>query len=135
MSLAQARAEIENVLAHYAWTYHMDELDRIGECFTDDPEVTFASGLARGQDAVLAELHRLRAGHRAAGVLPWHVITNVGVHDYDGSRARVTSFFTFVVSVDGGSPRIESIGYYDDVFVATDAGWRIAERRLIERAR
>ena len=70
--MSDMRSGIENTLYRYAWTYDMDELDGIAECFTIDAEVQFRdTGLKVGRDAVadvgLEGRRHLLVEHNGAG--------------------------------------------------------------------
>jgi 3-phenylpropionate/cinnamic acid dioxygenase small subunit len=125
------RSDIENVLYRYAWSYDMDELDRMGECFTEDAEVSFGTGLQVGRAAVVQELARRRDKYRPEQQVPWHVISNVLIEDQSERQATVKSFFTFFVKPATGPAAFSSIGYYDDTFVYDGAAWRISRRRVM----
>jgi hypothetical protein len=126
-----ARSEIENTLYRYAWTYDMDELDGIGECFTADAQVTFGTGLQEGRDDVVTELRRRRDKYRPEGSLPWHVITNIYIRRETATEADVVSFYTFFVKQPDGPPVLTSIGHYDDTFVEDGDAWRVKHRRVV----
>src|SRR3954469_12165479 len=126
-----ARPFIENALARYAFAYDTDELELLAECFTRDAEVEFSSGLKVGRDAVVAEMARRRARYRPDGVVPWHVISNVFIREESDEQARVASFYTFAVRSAGQAPKLQSMGYYDDLFVPEDGVWRVHRRRVV----
>jgi 3-phenylpropionate/cinnamic acid dioxygenase small subunit len=125
------RSSIENTLYRYAWTYDMNELDGIAECFTTDAEVEFRdSGLKVGRDAVAAEMRRRREKY-ADGGIPWHVISNIFITDETDSEAKVRSWYTFFVQSAEGEQRFSGVGWYDDVFGLEDGVWRIKRRRVL----
>lgn len=128
---ASARDAIANTLSLYAWAYDRDELDLIGSCFTDDAEVEFGTGWKTGREAVVAELRRRRDVYRPTGAIPWHVISNVLVHEEHEATARVTSFYTFFVKRPGEAPAPQSIGHYDDLFAVEEGAWRIRRRSVV----
>ena len=125
-----ARSDIENVLYWYAWAYDMDELNTIGDCFAEDAEVAFGTGVQYGREAVVAELTR-RRGLYEKGTTPWHVISNVMIVEETDLEAVVTSFYTFFVKPAGEPAQFTSIGYYDDRFVNDKGIWRIQWRRVL----
>jgi hypothetical protein len=128
------RSSIENTLYRYAWTYDMNELEDIGECFTTDAEVTFIdSGLKVGREAVAAEMKR-RHGKYPEGTIPFHVITNVYITDVTEQQARVRSWYTFFIEGPDGDSAYSNCGWYDDVFAPEDGQWRV-KRRHIRRLR
>ena len=129
--MSDMRSGIENTLYRYAWTYDMDELDGIAECFTTDAEVEFRdSGLKVGRDAVAAEMRR-RRGKYADGSIPWHVISNVYITDETEDQATVRSWYTFFVQGTDGVQRFTSVGWYDDEFRLEGGVWRVHRRRIL----
>jgi hypothetical protein len=125
-----ARGAIENALYRYGWAYDMDELGMMGECFAEDAEVEFSTGLKVGREAVVAELERRRSKYRPEGTIPWHVISNVFIRAETEQEATVAAFYTFATKAPGGKPEWQSIGYYDDVFVNDGGVWRVSRRRV-----
>lgn len=60
-----------------------------------------------------------------------HVITNLRLVSTDGERATVGYFLTAYDSVpqeQGGAPRLVSIRECQDVLIATQDGWRLADK-------
>jgi len=130
--MADSRAGIENTLYRYAWTYDMNDLDGIAECFTVDAEVDFRdSGVKVGREAVAAEMIRRRQKY-VDGSIPWHVISNVYITDETETQATVRSWFTFFVQSATGSQEFKGIGWYDDVFALEDGVWRVSRRRVLQ---
>jgi hypothetical protein len=126
-----ARSAIENTLYRYAWTYDMDELSGIGECFTEDAEVQFGNSLQIGRADVVAEMIRRREKYRPTGALPWHAITNVFIRRETPTEAEVVSFFTFCIKTPGSPPVLTSVGHYDDLFVDDGDAWRVKRRQVV----
>src|ERR1700733_9266994 len=111
--MSDMRSSIENTLYRYAWTYDMNELDGIAECFTTDAEVTFRdAGLKVGREAVAAEMRRRREKYDD-GSIPWHVISNVYITDDTDTQATVRSWFTFFVVAADGTQKFSGVGWYD----------------------
>jgi hypothetical protein len=71
--------------------------------------------------AALTTLHEARPGEQPVG----HHVTNVVVTPESDDRARVRSKGLAVMR-DGSTGTV----VYDDVVVRTDAGWRLAHRRI-----
>jgi hypothetical protein len=125
-----ARDGIENTLYRYAWTFDMDELDDIWQCYTADVEVTFEE-LKVGREAVVAEMRRRRAVYREKSTTPWHVITNVYVTNETESTADVASWFTQYTRPADGPVQFNVAGWYDDSFRLDDGVWRVHRRRVL----
>jgi hypothetical protein len=126
-----ARAAIENSLALYAWAFDMDEMERMGECFTEDAEVHFVEGFEQGRDDVVANLKRRREGFRGRHLIPWHLMTNVLITAESDDHAEVTCFYTFFTRSGNDVPQLSSIGYYADHFVRDGDVWRVRRRRIV----
>jgi 3-phenylpropionate/cinnamic acid dioxygenase small subunit len=130
--MSDMRSSIENTLYRYAWTYDMDELDGIAECFTTDAQVEFRdTGLKVGRDAVAAEMRR-RRGKYDDGSIPWHVISNIYITDATSTEAKVRSWYTFFVQAPDGAQRFSGVGWYDDTFALQDGEWRVKRRRVLQ---
>jgi 3-phenylpropionate/cinnamic acid dioxygenase small subunit len=128
--MSDMRSGIENTLYRYAWTYDMNELDDIAECFATDAECEFMdTGLKVGREAVATEMRRRRSQY-TDGSIPWHVITNVYITNETDTEATVRSWYTFFVQSPDGAQKFTSIGWYDDVFGLEDGVWRIKRRRI-----
>lgn len=130
-STAEARASIENTLNKYAFTYDVGPLDPIADCFTEDAKVTFVdTGPFEGREAVAAEMARRRKVSRYQdGSRPWHVISNIYIVELEGDEASVRTWWTFfVVGGEDKTPRLDSVGYYDDVLRDDGDKWRIKHR-------
>lgn len=130
---ADQYAQISNVLGRYAWTYDMDRLDLLGECFARDAIVEFGdTGFKSGREAVVAELSRRREKYRPSGDIPWHVITNIFVQPEMEKSARVQSWYSFGTMTRGSPMTLDKFGRYEDVFMLEDGVWRIARRRVLD---
>lgn len=111
--------EITGVLA--LWAHIMDdkELDRLGECLTEDVSwdgSVFGFAPVTGLAAITAVL--AAPGHAKA-----HHTTNIVVSEGPGDEARVRS--KGLGLLDGGA--VASVVYVDDLR-RTGEGWRIARR-------
>jgi hypothetical protein len=129
-----ARSLIENTLSTYAYCYDVGPLEPISDVWTTDAEVTFVdTGPFYGREAVTAEMVRRRHVPRYAdGSRPWHILSNVTIHEIDEREAKVTTWWTFYIIDPDGKAAFSSIGYYDDVLRNDGDTWRIRHR--VERA-
>jgi 3-phenylpropionate/cinnamic acid dioxygenase small subunit len=128
---AEDRAAIENVLALYCFSIDLRDWSRFAEIFTEDCVVQYGTGDRPSGIDGLVEFVRHRLSLCAA---TQHHTGPPCIDDTDPSRVRVLSN---VVAVHLGKPQGGNAaeeftvwGYYDDIFAQTDAGWRIAERRV-----
>lgn len=99
--------------------------DELGQLLTDDASydiTAYGFGVVQGLEALTA-LFAERPGQQPIG----HHVTNVIVSDldHDDSRAGVRSKGLSVMA-DGSAGSV----VYDDIVVRTDAGWRIAHRKV-----
>lgn len=129
-----ARSLIENTVNLYAYLYDVGQVELIADVWTEDTEVTFVdTGLICGRQAVTAEMIRRRHVPRYQdGTRPWHVLSNLTIHEIDGKEAKVTTWWTFYVIPPEADAKLVSLGYYDDILQNDGDKWRI--RRRIERS-
>lgn len=81
-----------------------------------------------GRDEI-AEGSRQRRAQRihGPGTATRHVVTTVSVNLQGADVASASSYWMFYVDTTS-TPRLASMGRYDDLVVRTDDGWRIARR-------
>ncbi|MEM7221257.1 MAG: nuclear transport factor 2 family protein [Pseudomonadota bacterium] len=117
------------------YAYYRDRADgpAVGSLFTDDARMT-----VRGETVVGREQIEARTRSAASGPTTMHLISTIHIRPEGASRARGTSYVTVYVAGDdeasAGVPApVEGfaiVGAYEDLFVRTPGGWRIAERLL-----
>jgi ketosteroid isomerase-like protein len=123
------RQAIVDVCTNYALALDSRDWTRLRKCFTADAIANFASfsgntGYEAIESACRAALEPLIASQ--------HMLGNHWV-ELDGDRASSTTYFQaqhVADGVEGGSQYLVA-GRYEDAFVRTEAGWRIAHRDLI----
>ncbi len=127
------RAQIENLLARYAWAFDTNDLDGLRECFTPDAEFEVSGGAAAivGRGAVVAELARLRARHQPGATTPWHLVSTLWVVTTGEDAVSARSKFLLVVSERDGPPQVVSAGWYSDEIVNSDGAWRLRRRCVL----
>ena len=64
VSYASDRAEIEDLMARYLFAMDYHDADTYAECFTEDGELDWAMGVAKGRDAIRAEAQGVQGAHR-----------------------------------------------------------------------
>ena len=97
-------------------------------CFTDDCVADYGEvGRWEGADAITAFMEKVHAdcGHTLHRIS--NQIVRVGDHGY-----VVRSYVDAIVLRADNRRGNHIIGYYDDEFVRTPAGWKIARRRFTE---
>ena len=60
MSYATDRAEIGDLMARYLFAMDYHDADMYAECFTEDGELDWAMGVARGREAIRAEANSFK---------------------------------------------------------------------------
>ena len=113
------RSEIEEVIAIYGHIVDDDAWDRAHLVFADD----FVFDFSEFGRPNLNGTTELRAALRHRKVYSHHS-TNIVIQEVDDDTARVRSKF---IGFSNEGPPIS--GDYRDVFVRTDAGWRLSRRR------
>lgn len=133
------RLDVARLIARIAHLADDGEVAAYLDCFTADAawELTSATGLAlteqvrRGRADLEAGVHERRAsGMQGPGSRTKHDVSSIAVA-VDGDRASATSYFRYYVDADR-TPTLSAMGRYDDEFVRTPGGWRLA-RRVIAR--
>jgi 3-phenylpropionate/cinnamic acid dioxygenase small subunit len=123
------RADIQDVVNRYAWAIDSRDWAALDTCFTDDAYVDYSSNPG-GRKGPYAEVRGWLERNLAAFAVMQHLMMNTDI-SLEGDRATVR---TMMVNPMGaktreGPPHFFYIGgRYDDEFVRTDAGWRIARR-------
>lgn len=119
------RGEIDDVVVRYFLAVDSDDFEGVGASFTED--ATFASsGIlnAQGREAIVAFIRSAR-DHMGLTVHTPHY----GLYSFEGEdRARgiVGAHLELVLA---GEPLFGAVRY-QDVYVRTDKGWRIASRDM-----
>ncbi|MFC0527707.1 nuclear transport factor 2 family protein [Phytohabitans kaempferiae] len=124
-SYAEDRAAIEQILTTYARACDRREFETVGECFTADAQAEYSGvRLARGAEHIVAHMAPL-----ANLPVTQHVVGSVSV-EVDGDTATVASYtVVHMVRTAGEGHEVVHRGLtYDDRFVRTPQGWRIADR-------
>ncbi len=126
MSVRSDVQDISDVLVRYATGIDRRDWPLFRTVFTDDCELDYGEiGRWQGVDAVtdfMIATHQM-AGHTM------HRITNKAVA-VDGDTATARAYIDALIMAQDNSSGVNAAGYYDDEFVRTDAGWRLARRRF-----
>lgn len=117
--------DVTNVLVRYATAIDRKDWALFRTCFSDDCHCDYGDiGVWDGVDAITDYMSRTHP--EPARTL--HRITNVTVsREGDGAVARTYVDVIFLVGETGGGAH--AAGFYDDEFVHSAGGWRIARRR------
>lgn len=118
--------DISDVLVRYATGIDRRDWPLFRTVFTEDCQIDYGDiGTWNGVDAVvdfMVAVHAM-AGHTM------HRITNQVV-TVDGDTATARTYVDALILAQDNSSGVNAAGFYDDEFVRTDAGWRLARRRF-----
>ncbi|GAB3109578.1 nuclear transport factor 2 family protein [Aestuariicella hydrocarbonica] len=132
MSVTQDKVEIIDVINLYGVALDSHAWDVLDEVFTEDTHADFGpAGAVWNSVAALKfafkDFHETLTNHM-------HTMTGSCIH-VDGDTAYALTYGDWLLSRDTaeGGPDWVGRGWYDDVLVRTDKGWRISSRvcRLI----
>lgn len=129
-----AFGEIQQVIHRLAWGTDLRRIDYIEACYTPDATFTVTGDNGRvvqGRDAILAGIEATWS--KTPPTLGHHVVTNVLIENETGDAADVVTYKTVVRSVDD-TPKVVSMGWYQDHFVNDGSGWKIESRTLTNDA-
>lgn len=119
----------------YAFCHFIDRGEPLGVVglFTDDGVFDRKGEALRGHAALTEAL-----GKRSPHVVTRHVCTNIVLRVESPDRLIGTTSFLFFRRDDaatctdtGPTANLQVVGDYEDVFVRTSAGWRIASRKAV----
>ena len=123
------RAEIQDVIVRYGWAIDTKDWALLDTCFTADAYVDYSSNPG-GKVGPYPEIRAWVAKVMKAFPVTQHLMSNVDIK-LDGDRATVR---TMVTNPQGAATREGPLHFffvgarYDDEFVRTPDGWKIAQR-------
>lgn len=122
------RLAIGELVARYCHIIDRGRWDELPDLFTADGTLDLRPlmGLFEGADGVRGFCDMMRP----LPIVMRHFTTNLVLAGDGPGRARGECYVIAMTGVDGPSPQ-QMTGFYDDVFVNTPAGWRIASRRVM----
>jgi 3-phenylpropionate/cinnamic acid dioxygenase small subunit len=129
---ADDRHAIQQLLSSYGFHHDARDFASLAECFTEDASYTMVVagadpiGPRLGRDAIVDQIRIFKSRQTDQRR---HVITNFMFDQEAISKARVRSYVT-VIAVADGVLDVVSCGFYTDVVVLTELGWRIADKKL-----
>jgi 3-phenylpropionate/cinnamic acid dioxygenase small subunit len=121
----EVRQDIADLLVRYAAGIDRRDWELLRACFTDDCVADYGEvGRWNGGDEITAWMRKTHEplGHSL------HRITNPAISS-DGRTITVRSYVDAIVLGPDNLRGAQAAGYYDDVLVQTDDGWKIARRR------
>jgi 3-phenylpropionate/cinnamic acid dioxygenase small subunit len=123
------RLDINDLLNRYADAVDRQDWEQLATCFTPDASIDYsASG---GVAGTYPDVAKWLADTMKLFSMTQHLVTNSRV-TIDGDIATGRAYFynpMTLAGADGGTDFLIVGGYYNDRFVRTGDGWRIAERR------
>jgi uncharacterized protein (TIGR02246 family) len=130
-SAAEDELAVRNLIARVARLADGDDVEAYVDLFTPDASWEMPGAMRRGHDDIRAgSIARRESGQIGPGAATRHVV-GTSVVTVDGDMAHAESTFQFFVDTTT-TPTLSMIGTYQDHFVRTDAGWKLA-RRIIEQ--
>jgi ketosteroid isomerase-like protein len=143
---ARLRAEIDAVLAD--WAYHLDhgQLDELAGLFTEDALFVTGALELRGrvkiknrylERTVARSTRHIYSGLRVSAIGGGPEAAAAAVEDGADRPVRVRAWSTWVNYAANAAPPVDDVGVYvvadfDDVLTwCADERWRISERRII----
>ena len=123
------RAEIHDVIVRYGWAIDTKDLALLDTCFTADAEVDYSSNPG-GKEGPYQQIRSWLEKMISAFPVTQHLMSNIDVQ-LAGDTATCR---TMVTNPQGAATREGPLhffyvgGRYDDDFVRTPEGWRIARR-------
>ena len=116
--------DIAEVLVRYATGIDRRDWDLFRTCFADDVVADY--GDAGRWDSAEALTAFMVDAHAGMGHT-MHRLSNLAI-TVDGDRATSRTYVDAVLMAPDGGSGLNPIGYYDDVLVRTEQGWRIQRR-------
>lgn len=134
---ASDRIEIAMLIARIAQLADDGTVDDYLDRFTADAvwELTVASGIGlevqtrRGRaDLEAGVRERRREGMQGPGSRTRHDVSTIWV-TVDGDRAASRAYYRYYLDTDA-TPRLATMGVYDDAFIRGADGWLLAHRTI-----
>jgi hypothetical protein len=135
---AEDRAEIEDLQARYMFALDWQDADVYSATFTEDGILDWAGGIARGRDAIRADVRGMKeqfAKHEAADapLRPArlrHIITNIVVR-VDGNQGTGRAYwFELNDDVRDRRPYLGAYGHYQDELRKVNGHWLFSKRKI-----
>lgn len=117
--------DVCELLVRYASGIDRRDWKLLRSCFTDDCVADYGDVGRWSSGDEITEW--MRTTHEPLGHT-LHRITNQAVST-DGEAVEARSYVDVIALGPGNVGGVQAAGFYDDVLVRTDAGWKIAKRR------
>jgi ketosteroid isomerase-like protein len=137
-SYAQDRAAIEDLMARYLFAMDWGDYDAYTAMFTEDGELEYARGTAKGRAAIGESV---RAFKQAIGAIYTdstgkpailrHILAQTVIR-VEGDRAfAVALWWEMANDGPGDKPKAGTFGTYEDELVRQDGQWLFRKRRIL----
>ena len=134
---AADRAEIADLMARYLFAMDYHDADAYAECFTEDGELDWAMGVARGREAIRAEAQGFAAkigeifkDSEGRPAKLRHAVNQKAIR-IEGDRAWNTGFWWEMTNGGpDGSIALPSFGVYEDELRRVDGRWLFGRRKI-----
>ena len=131
---ADAKVAIEractDLVLDYAYYRDRPDAQRVADLFAEEAILTVLGQQFKGRDAIRARLQGA-----AQGPVFRHLMSTIRIFVESDRRATGVSYVTVYSAPSGDLPAPLSVplgvGEYHDVFVSTDAGWKIERRSFV----
>ncbi|MBO9602054.1 MAG: nuclear transport factor 2 family protein [Novosphingobium sp.] len=137
-SYAQDRAEIEDLMARYLFAMDWADYDAYAEMFTEDGELEYARGTAKGRAAIGESVRAFKAAigqiytdSRGRPAILRHILAQTVIR-VEGDRAfAVALWWEMANDGPGDKPKAGTFGTYEDELVRQDGRWLFSKRRIL----
>jgi ketosteroid isomerase-like protein len=134
---AADRAEIADLMARYLFAMDYHDADAYAECFTEDGELDWAMGVARGREAIRAEarsfatkIGEIFKDHQGNPAKLRHNVDQKVIR-VEGDRAWHTGFWWEMTNGGpDGSIALPSFGIYEDELRRVAGRWLFSRRKI-----
>ena len=136
---AADRAAIEDLMARYLFAMDWSDFDAYGAMFTEDGELEYASGTAKGRAAIVESIKgfKQRIGEvytdsNGNPAMLRHVLSQKVIR-VEGDRAFVVAFWWEMANNGpGDAPKAGTFGTYEDELERqADGRWLFTKRRIL----
>ncbi|MBN8820057.1 MAG: nuclear transport factor 2 family protein [Sphingomonas sp.] len=135
---AQDRAEIEDLMARYLFAIDYADYEAYGETFTEDAELEYARGTAKGREAIkdsirtfkekIGQIYTTEDGKPAT---LRHVLLQAVIR-VEGDNAWTTSLWMEMANNGpGDTMKMGTFGIYEDELVRQGGRWLFSRRRIL----
>jgi 3-phenylpropionate/cinnamic acid dioxygenase small subunit len=122
----QEEHDISKVILNYATGIDRRDYKLFRSCFTDDAVCDYAPNVGwSSAEAITAFMEEM---HRDIG-LTLHRMTNIVIAETPAGAA-VRSYVDVILMWPDGSLNMDADGFYDDLMIKTEQGWKIKSRRF-----